>query len=57
MRHTVFDFLEVIDERNMYVDVSGYAVVQGREPPGNSRAMNGVEFQGVRLFADCYKLP
>jgi hypothetical protein len=55
IRYALPDFLEVMDERGQYVDVSQYSVIENREPPKTSRAMTG--FLRTGLFVKHYKKP
>jgi hypothetical protein len=55
--YAILDFLEVMDERAGYVEVTDYMVIADREPPSTSRAMTGVNILGKGFFSQCYKLP
>ena len=51
------DFLEVMSERSLYVNISEYEVKEDYGPPSTSRAMTGVEILGKRLFDKWYNKP
>jgi hypothetical protein len=53
--YAILDFLEVMDERTEYVEITGYDVIANREPPSTSRAMTGVNILGKKFFKQCYK--
>ncbi len=55
--YAIPDFLEVMDERPRYMEITDYEVIPNREPPGTSRAMTGVNILGKRFFTQCYKQP
>ncbi len=55
--YATVDFLEVMDERDQYVNVDDYAVIENREPPNTSRAMTGVTILGKKFFVSYYKTP
>jgi len=44
------DFLDVMDERDQYVNITKYAVIENREPPATSRAMTGVRILGRKIL-------
>lgn len=51
------DFLEVMDQREQYVHIPKYSVIENREPPSTSRAMTGVRILGKKFFVKYYKTP
>jgi hypothetical protein len=53
--HAIPDFLEVMDERAGYVEITDYDVIPNREPPSTSRAMTGVNILGKKFFTQFYK--
>jgi hypothetical protein len=53
--YAITDFLEVMDERAEYMEITDYAVIPNHEPPRTSRAMIGVTILGKKFFAQCYK--
>lgn len=55
--YAVLDFLEVMDERAGYVEITGYDVIANHEPPSTSRAMTGINILGKKFFTQCYKKP
>jgi hypothetical protein len=55
--YATLDFLEAMDERNQYVNIVEYTVIENREPPNSSRAMTGVKILGKKFFDKCYKKP
>lgn len=55
--YATLDFLEVMDERDQYVNIVEYTVIENREPPDSSRAMTGVKILGKKFFVECYKKP
>jgi hypothetical protein len=56
-RFAVFDFLEVMDEREQYIKIPEYKVIENYEPPSNSRAMTGVKILGRKFFVNSYIKP
>jgi len=57
VRMALLDFLEVMDERDLYVNISGYSIKEDYGPPSTSRAMRGIEILGRKLFDKWYKKP
>ena len=55
--YATLDFLEAMDERDQYVNIVEYTVIENREPPDFSRAMTGVKILGKKFFGKCYKKP
>jgi hypothetical protein len=55
--YAILDFLEVMDERNQYINIPKYTVINTLEPPSNSRAMTGVKILGKKLFTEYYRKP
>jgi hypothetical protein len=53
--YAITDFLEVMDERAEYMEITDYSVIPNHEPPSTSRAMTGVTILGKKIFAQCYK--
>ena len=56
-RYAILDFLEVMDEKDQYVNIGNYQVIENREPPNTSRAMTGIRILGKKFFAKSYKIP
>jgi hypothetical protein len=55
--YAILDFLEVMDERAAYVEITDYNVIHNREPPNDSRAMTGFNILGKKFLPKCYKKP
>jgi hypothetical protein len=53
----ILDFLEVMDERSLYVKISGYKVKKDYGPTSTSKALTGIEILGKKLLDRWYKKP
>ena len=53
----LLDFLEVMNERDLYVNISEYEVKEDYGPSSTSRAMTGIEILGKKLFDKWCKKP